>query len=631
MAVHLSAGSVHRILNNRESVDKPVLQILGYKLISGSVNKRYRLLLSDGLSCIQFVMLATHLNDLIDKGELERNSVIRLDRYLCNEIQPRKYDIVMKKKECFFIQYKNVFHSDVWITILQLTVLARGSVVGGRIGNPVLTSEVGQAHSSDAVLAAEDSSVQQNVPTHQTVIEAGVSSRSNVCTSTPVKKISDHAIIHPISSLTPYQNRWTICARVITKTSIKTWNYPTSEGKLFSMNLLDGSGEIRAMAFNDCCDTFYQMIEPNKVYYISNGSLRTANKQFTSVKNDYEMVLTGDTTVILCKDRSNGIPTLLFNFVPLNQLEYVEKDSVIDVIGICKDAGELQVGISQKSNKEYKKRDIVLFDQSVTEMTATLWGLEAENFHIGNNPVIALKGVKVSHFKGLSLSALFSSSLYVNPDIKEAHILKSWYDHESINIQTSPISRRPNGELVPGQATWKTFAQADAEMLERGDGENYYTTKATVVITRKTNCIYIACPRQGCQKKVIDLNNGLYQCEKCECQYHSYKWRLLLQCCLADFTESKWVTCFHEVATSILNSSAEDMGRLKEMNEDRFSAVIDKVNFKTFIFTLMTKMELYNGENRLKTIVISAVPLDYLEYGKKLLADIFTKCNVYSK
>ncbi|XP_013776501.1 replication protein A 70 kDa DNA-binding subunit-like, partial [Limulus polyphemus] len=87
MAIRLSVGSVNKILN-KEVVEKPVLQILSYKQISGGGNERFRLLLSDGEACIQFAMLATQLNTLIHKGELERNTVICLDKYLCNEVQP---------------------------------------------------------------------------------------------------------------------------------------------------------------------------------------------------------------------------------------------------------------------------------------------------------------------------------------------------------------------------------------------------------------------------------------------------------------------------------------------------------------------------------------------------------------
>lgn len=49
------------------------------------------------------------------------------------------------------------------------------------------------------------------------------------------------------------------------KSAIRTWNNARGEGKLFSMDLLDESGEIRATAFNAECDRFYDLVEVNKV------------------------------------------------------------------------------------------------------------------------------------------------------------------------------------------------------------------------------------------------------------------------------------------------------------------------------------------------------------------------------
>ena len=45
------------------------------------------------------------------------------------------------------------------------------------------------------------------------------------------------------------------------KSAIRTWSNAKGEGKLFSMDLCDDSGEIRATAFKNECDKFYDMIQ----------------------------------------------------------------------------------------------------------------------------------------------------------------------------------------------------------------------------------------------------------------------------------------------------------------------------------------------------------------------------------
>lgn len=65
-----------------------------------------------------------------------------------------------------------------------------------------------------------------------------------------------------------------------------------------------------------------------QVYYISKCSLKIANKQYTSVKNDYEMTLNGESSIILCED-SCDVPMVQCDFVAINDLENKEKDSIV--------------------------------------------------------------------------------------------------------------------------------------------------------------------------------------------------------------------------------------------------------------------------------------------------------------
>jgi len=74
--------------------------------------------------------------------------------------------------------------------------------------------------------------------------------------------------------------RWVIKVRVTSKSPIRTWSNSRGEGKLFSMDLIDESGEIRCTAFRDMCDKFYDMIEVH-VQLKSTMSIRI----FFSTKN----------------------------------------------------------------------------------------------------------------------------------------------------------------------------------------------------------------------------------------------------------------------------------------------------------------------------------------------------------
>jgi replication factor A1 len=102
---------------------------------------------------------------------------------------------------------------------------------------------------------------------------------------------------YPIESLSPYQNNWTIKARVTQKSEVKRWSNQKGEGQLFSVTLMDETGEIRATGFNAVVDELFNKFQEGKVYYVSKGRVNLAKKKFNSVANDYEISLEKTTEV----------------------------------------------------------------------------------------------------------------------------------------------------------------------------------------------------------------------------------------------------------------------------------------------------------------------------------------------
>jgi replication factor A1 len=119
----------------------------------------------------------------------------------------------------------------------------------------------------------------------------------------PAPTSSSHGTIYPIEALSPYAHKWTIKARCTSKSEIKTWHNKNGEGKLFSVNFLDESGEIKATGFNDQCDALYDMFQEGAVYYISSPcKVQIAKKQYSNLNNDYELSFERDTLVEKVKD-----------------------------------------------------------------------------------------------------------------------------------------------------------------------------------------------------------------------------------------------------------------------------------------------------------------------------------------
>lgn len=78
--------------------------------------------------------------------------------------------------------------------------------------------------------------------------------------------------------------------------------------------------QIQATMFNEAAKKFYDKFQVGKVYYISKGTLKVANKQFKTVQNDYEMTLNEYSLVEEASEEATIIPETKFNFVPIDQL-----------------------------------------------------------------------------------------------------------------------------------------------------------------------------------------------------------------------------------------------------------------------------------------------------------------------
>jgi replication factor A1 len=413
---------------------------------------------------------------------------------------------------------------------------------------------------------------------------------------------SAHSNLYPIESLSPYAHKWTIRARCTHKSDVKTWHNARGDGKLFSVNLLDETGEIRATGFTEQCDKFYDLFEEGVVYYISAPcKVVIAKKQFSNLANDYELQFERDTMVEKAEDQDNK-PQIRYNFTKVGDLDSVEKDSTIDTIGVLKEVGEVNTITSQKTSKDFTKRDLLIADDSQTSVKLTIWGQAAQAFEAPLESILAVKGVKVSDFGGRSLSLLSSGSLTIDPDIDEAHKLRGWFNAVGQNATFATHANLSSGSGGAKQDN-KLIADIMAEETYMQDAPVYFSLKASVIYVKNTTVAYPACSTttpQPCQKKVFEVEPGEWRCEKCEKSWPEPQYRYVLNVNVADHTGTLWLSCFDEPGQMIVGMDANTVMQLKNNDEENntqdFTNAMLEATCKTFNFRIRAKMEIYNDQ-----------------------------------
>ena len=240
-------------------------------------------------------------------------------------------------------------------------------------------------------------------------------------------KLSKDEYYTPIKWLTTFTYDWKIKARVLKKSEIKRWKNPRSSGQLMNIELIDIDGtQILATFFNDAVDKFDHQIQENSVYIFTNGTVKIANKKFTSIKNDFSLIFDRNALIDRAEDDIN-IETQGFHFFNIRQIEELKEITTIDFIGIVHYVGPITM-INLKNGKQKERRNIIMTDDSGLTVNLWFWGDQAAISDYTDHPVLALKSVRVSDYSGRSLNSSEDWTILLNPEIDRAHKLRQWYD-----------------------------------------------------------------------------------------------------------------------------------------------------------------------------------------------------------
>ncbi|KAG1341940.1 replication protein A 70 kDa DNA-binding subunit B [Cocos nucifera] len=609
MGKSVTPGAISILLSNPSpdssaEIPEIIVQVVDLKPI-GSSSTRFTFMASDGKAKLKS-MLPSHFSSEIHSGNLQNLGLIQILDYTCNAI-PNQTEKALIVTKC-----------EVVSPSLEMEI----------------KSDVEKVESGILLKPKKDESGILLKPKQEAVSKSAAQIMHEQCrNSAPAARMAMTRRVHPLVSLNPYQGNWTIKVRVTNKGSLRSYKNARGEGLVFNIELTDEDGtQIQATMFNEAASKFYPKFELGKVYYISKGSLRVANRQFRTVQNDYEMNL-NENSMVEEADGEAFIPETKYNFVKIDQLgSYVNGRELVDIIGIVQNVSPT-LSVRRKSNNEtIPKRDIIVADDSSKTVTVSLWNELATNVGqelldmADTTPVVAIKCLKVGDFQGVSLSTLSRSTVLINPDLPESEKLRTWYDSEGKGTQMASVSSNMNSSSKTGLRSMYSdrvlLSHITNDPTMGQDKPVYFSIKVYVTYIKPDQTMwYRAC--KTCNKKVTEAVGSGYWCEACQKNDDQCSLRYIMVVKVSDHSGEAWLSVFNEQAEKIIGCTADELDRIKtEEGDEKYQLKLKEATWVQHLLRVSVTQSEYMNEKRQRITIRSQATVDFSAESRYLLEEI---------
>ncbi|KAF5809348.1 putative replication factor A protein [Helianthus annuus] len=596
MAKTVSPGAISSIMSNPNPDSSAVLpEIVVQVLDLKPLGNRYTFNASDGKSKLKAILQSSFSSEVVN-GNIQSLGLVRVTDYTLNDIP--------NKNEKYLIVTKCEAVSPPLEAEYKVEVKSENAGIVLKPKQEVITKSAAQIiHEQNRNVA-------------------------------PAARMSMTRRVHPLASLNPYQGNWTIKVRLTAKGTMRHYKNARGEGCVFNVELTDEDGtQIQATMFNEAARKFFDMFEMGKVYYISKGSLKVANKQFKTVQNDYEMTLNENSLVEEAVNEAAFIPETKFNFIPIDQLgPYVQQKELIDVIGVVQNVSPTMSIRRKIDNETVPKRDITIADDTKKTVVVSLWGGLATDLGqklldmADDSPVVAIKSLRVSDFQGVSLSTVSKSIVEINPDSPDSQKLKSWYSSEGKETSMQSLG----STLSPSMKSGGRSLYADRVTLDHitsnpslgEDKPVFYSARACMSLIKTDQTMYYrAC--KTCNKKVTEELGSGYWCQACQKTESDCSLRYILSAKFSDASGGAWFSLFSDEAEKIIGCPADELDNMKSQDDvSDYQTQLKKATWVPHVFRLMVAPREYNNEKRQRITVKSVNPVDFAAESKLLLQEI---------
>ena len=494
-------------------------------------------------------------------------------------------------------------------------------VWGPGLGNAVTPPATSSQLASNLSTPAKARSTSSQPPTAPQLSQVKRNLAESFGSPEPKRLASGGQASHPVASITPFSNKFTLKVRVEQMGSPRRLNTRNFSGSVLDCVLTDASGQIKLTAWSkDGQDDVTKMeaaLKEGGTYLVSGGKVKMVqNTAYNSTGHQYDLTWNQFTRVE--GPLAGETVQLNYKFVPLAQVASLDEGAVVDVIGWVQDQGSASTFESRKSGREVTKREVVLADTTGT-LVLTLWAEKAKEFKSAGK-VIAVRGAKVQEFQGVkNIQTSFGGSYEVEPKVEGLAELVEWGQRQTpANANPGSVARLA-GEVV-------TLSQVQ-EAVVQGRAESKFTVAASPTRINQDNLFYRAHNPAGegkCRKKVQE-EAGLENKFTCRCGSRGIPpeetvLRYMVRLCLADCSTYEWAIMFD--AETLFGCTAQQLHELREASEEEFQKKLQALLFVQQLWTVGGKMEAYQGENRVKLTLLEARKVDWEEKRESLWEEI---------
>ena len=360
-----------------------------------------------------------------------------------------------------------------------------------------------------------------------------------------------------------------------------------------------------------------------QAYYVTNGQLKPANKQYSSTSFAYELSLTENTKVEPCTDVELKVTNTSFNFAPFDSLvSRLSSKALIDVLGVVTGVSELSAVLRKKDNASLQKRELTLLDSTCKTVRLTLWGELAEKTGAElaslPSPVVAFKAIRLGDYNGVSLSSLEKTVFVLEPQGASADALRAWYAAEGRTAATTEAGAGLTGSGTPGgggKASRKSLADIQDAPLASSDAKPEWAllTAVLIHIPPDGSLYYTACPEEGCNKKVVQEAGGQWRCEAMNRSFAECRRRYILRFKLADSSAAGYVNAFDDQGKQIFGCSADELHAEKEADSGAYLRRLKRATWMPWVVKTKSATDSYNGEQRRRITVASLAKPDWVQ------------------